>query len=105
MVMSFDVAEIQLMCANQLSSVFREVKNVRLTVETVVSQLGPGFVTGKVIVYTGDCMPAIQDLQKMKGTINVFPEVKQLYLFAALHDIDLQFIWQSRESDALSHAD
>ncbi len=105
MVMSFDAAEIQLMRANQLSSVFREVKNVRLAVETVVSRLGPEFVAGKVIVYTGDCMPAIQDLQKMKGTVNVFPEVKRLFLFAAVHDIDLEFIWESRESDALLHAD
>ena len=100
--MSFDVAEIQLMRANQLSSVFREVKNIRLALETIVSQLGPNLFTGKVIVYTGDCMPAIQDLQKVKGTVNVF---QQLVLFVALHDIDLDFIWESRESDALLHAD
>ena len=56
-------------------------------------------------MFTSDCMPAIQDLQKMKGTLNVSPEVKQLFLFAALHDIDLKFIWESRKSDALLHAD
>ena len=39
------------------------------------------------------------------GTVNVFPEVKQLVLFAALHDIDIELIWESRESDALLHAD
>ena len=105
MVMSFDAEEIKLMQQNQLSSVFREVKNVRLAVETVVSSLGHDAVCGKVIVYTGDRMPAIQDLKKMKGSINVFLEVKQLFLFAASHDLQLDFIWESRESDALLHAD
>ena len=104
-VMSFDATEIGLMHANQLSSVFCEVKNVRLAVDTLVSQVGHHQVTGKVIVYTGDCMPALQDLQKMKGTVNVVPQVKQLFLFAAAHDTGLEFIWQPRESDALLHAD
>ena len=44
----------------------------------MVRQLGPA-VRGKVIVYTGDCMPAIQDLLKMKGTVDVFPEVFELF--------------------------
>ena len=64
--MSFDEQEIQLMLANNLSPVFREVKNVRLSVETVVSQLGSDNVAGNVIVFTGDCLPAIQDLLTMK---------------------------------------
>ena len=55
-------------------------------------------------------MPATQDLQKMEGTVDVVPEVRQLYSFAAAHvtgsiDVQLDFIWQSRESDALLHAD
>ena len=101
MVMSLDAVEIQLMYANQLSSVYREVKNVRLAVETLISQLGTAAVSGKVVVYTGDCMPALQDLQKMKGTVDVFPEVKKLYLAAAANDVHLEFVWQSRESDLL----
>ena len=107
MVMSFDAEEMELMQKNQLSSVFREVKNVRLPVETFVSNLGHDAVSGKVIVYTGDCMPAIQDLKKIKGSVNVFPEVKQLqlFLFAASHDLHFDFIWESKESDALLHAD
>ena len=66
MVMSFDAYEIHLMQTGQLSSVFREVKNVRLAIEAIVFQLGSSGVAGKVIVYTGDCLPAIQDLLKMK---------------------------------------
>lgn len=75
---SFNPEEIRLMSVNKLSSVFREVKNVRLAVETVVHKLGSDIVGGKVIVYTGDCLPAIQSLPKMKGTVAVFPEVRQL---------------------------
>lgn len=108
MVMSFDAQEMQLMHANKLSSVFREVKNVRLAVEKVVFELGSVNVAGKVIVYTGDCLPAIpaiQDLLKMKGSVDVFPEVKQLFRFAAVHDVELDFIWLPREADAMLYAD
>ena len=44
-------------------SVFREAKNARLAIKTVIQHLGRDFVTfviGKVIVYIGGCMPAIQ---------------------------------------------
>ena len=88
MVVSFTAVKIQLMHANKLSSVFPEVKNVRLAVQPVVNQLGP-VVADLVIVYTGDCMPAIQDLLKMKGTVDVFPEVFELFQFAAAHDVEL----------------
>ena len=71
------------MRANKLSSVFREVKNVRLAVETLVFQLGHDNVAGKVVVYTGDCLPAIQGLLRMKGTVDVFADVRLLYQFAA----------------------
>lgn len=64
---SFNPEEIRLMSVNKLSSVFREVKNVCLAVETVVHKLGYDIVGGKVIVYTGDRLPAIQSLPKMKG--------------------------------------
>ncbi|KAL0041151.1 hypothetical protein WJX77_006885 [Trebouxia sp. C0004] len=53
MVMTFNPNEMQLMAANKLSSVFREVKNVRLAVQTLVHHLGDN-VVGKVIVYIGD---------------------------------------------------
>ncbi len=48
-------ASIQCQC--QYHTV-REEKNVRLTVEKLVNHHGDN-VAGKVIVYTGDCMPAI----------------------------------------------
>ena len=48
---SLDPEEMLLMSAKKLSSVFCEIKNVRLAVETVVSQLGHDSVAGKVIVY------------------------------------------------------
>ena len=72
MVMSFDAHEIHLMQTGQLSSVFREVKNVRLAIEAIVFQLGSSGVAGKVIVYTRDCLPAIQDLLKMKWVQYMF---------------------------------
>ncbi len=89
MALSFEANEKQLIDANRLSSVVCEVKNGKLAVETVVHRLGHDRVTGKVIVYTGDCKPAIQDLQKMKGTVSLFSEVKQLLRFAAAHDVQL----------------
>ena len=59
-------------------------------------------VGGKVVVCTGDCLPAIQHLQMM---VNAFPQVKQLCLFPAARDIHLGCTWQSRECNALLHAD
>lgn len=90
-VVSCNTVEIQLMHANKLSSVFCEVKHARLAVQTVVSQLGPAAV-GKVIVYTGDYM---SDLLKKKGTVDVFPEVFELFSFAAAHVVTSMCIWTS----------
>ena len=44
-----------------------------------------------VIVYTGDCMPAIQDLLKMKGTVDIFPE----YLSCLDLQLFMMCIWTS----------
>lgn len=105
MAMSFDQWEIDSMQAGTLSSVYRETKNARLALEYVVYSLGPANVAGRLVVYTGDCFPAIPDLLKMKGTCNVFPEVKRLYLFAAMHDVHVDFVWVRRTHEWLQYAD
>ena len=58
-----------------------------------------------MVVYTGDCFPAMQSLVKMKGTPAVFPEVRELYLFAAEHDVHVEFAWMPRTAEWLQHAD
>ena len=68
-------------------------------------KLGSDIVGDRVIVYTGDCLPAMQSLQEMKGTVDVFPEVRQLYHFVAAYHVHLDFIWQARGSDLMLHAD
>ena len=62
------------MNSNSLSSVYRETKNARLAVQYVVQCLGSA-LSGGMVVYTVDCFPAIQSLLKMRGTLEVFPEV------------------------------
>ncbi|DBA66486.1 TPA: hypothetical protein ACH3X2_002457 [Trebouxia sp. C0005] len=74
MVVFFDPAKMQLMSVNKLSLWFCEVKNVRLAVETVVHKLRSEIVGSRMILHTGDCLPAIQ----MGGTIRIFPEGRQL---------------------------
>lgn len=69
MAMSFDQREIDSMQAGTLPSVCRETKNTRLAFEYVVYSLGPANVAGRLVVYTRDCFPAIQDLLKMKRYI------------------------------------
>lgn len=76
MVVSFDSVEIDRMQDNQLSSVLRESKNARLAVETLIDSLHSSHLAGTTCVYTGDCFPAIQNMLKMKGSVQVFPEVK-----------------------------
>ena len=105
MIVSFDLSEIDKMNVNQLSSVFRETKNVRLALETIINSLPAAQLASKVFVYTGDCAPAIQGLLRMKGSIEVFPEVKQLYLTAASAQLSLDFIWRPRTDAQLVHAD
>ena len=41
----------------------------------------------------------------MKGSVEVFPEVKQLYTFAASHDVHDDFTWQPRTHAWLQYAD
>ena len=92
MQISFDANEVELMSQNKLSSVYRETRNARLAVQSVVYSLKPSQLAGAVVVYTGDCLPSIQGLQKMGGTPTVFPEIKQLFLFAAHHDVHVDFV-------------
>lgn len=105
MALSFDQPEIQSMRAGTLSSVYRETKNARLAMEYVVDCVGAAKLAGSMIVYTGDCFPAIQDLRKMKGSSNIFPEVKQLYAFVASKDVHVDFVWQPRTHEWLQYAD
>lgn len=105
MVVSFDAMEIAGMEDNQLSSVLRETKNARLAIQTLIANLPVDQVAGKVCVYTGDCFPAIQNLLKMKGSLQVFPEVKCLYESAAQADLMVDFIWKPRTDADLVFAD
>ena len=41
----------------------------------------------------------------MGGTPDVFPEITRLYLFAAHHDVHVDFIWKPRESPEMLIAD
>ena len=41
----------------------------------------------------------------MKGTPDVFPEVRELYLFAAEHDVHVEIAWMPRTAEWLQHAD
>ena len=41
----------------------------------------------------------------MKGTVDIFPDVRQLYRFVAAYYVQLDLIWQSRELDLMLHAD
>ena len=41
----------------------------------------------------------------MKGSVEVFPEVKRLYLAAAAAQLALDFIWKPRTDAQLVHAD
>ena len=85
--MTWSCRLIDSMQAETLSSVYRETKIARLALEYVVYSLGPANVAGRLVVCTGDCFPATQDLFKMKGTCQVFPEVQQLYVYAARNDV------------------
>ena len=96
MIISIDQSEIERMKVNQLSSVLRETKNVRLALETVINSIPTAQHAGRVFVYTWDCAPAIQGLLKMKGSVEVFPEVERLCLAAAAAQLALDFIWKPR---------
>ncbi len=105
MIMSFDDRQIALMQAQKLSSVLPETKNVRLAVQSVVYNIDPVGLSGAIVVLTGDCQPSIQGFLKMGGTPDVFPEIKRLCLFAAHHDVHVDFIWKPRESPEMLIAD
>ena len=47
-------------------------KFIKIEDLTTVFQLGKSDVAGKVIVYTADCLPAIQDLLKRKCSSRCF---------------------------------
>ena len=88
-----------------LSSVYRETKNARLAVEYVIDSLGCTNLAGSMVMYTGDCFPAIQDLLKMTGSVDVFPEKKRLHVLAAEHDVHVDFAWKPETHEWLQYAD
>lgn len=59
-------------------AVLRETRNFKLAVEAVIHSMTPAQLVGKMLVCTGNCAPAIQGLLKMQGSVEVFPEVKQV---------------------------
>lgn len=95
MVMSFNDSDIALMNSNQLSSVYCESRNARLAVQAVMYSVETSRLHGAVIIYTVDCLPSTQGLQKMGASPNLCPEIKQLLLFAAHHDVHVEIVWQS----------
>ena len=103
MAMSFDQREIDLMQRRALS-VYRETKNARLAVQYVVQCMGAE-MAGGLVVYSGDCFPAVQDLAKMRGASDIFVEVKALYMYATRHDVQVYFTWLPRTNEWLQHAD
>jgi len=64
-----------------LSSVLLETKNAQLARQSVVYNIDPVKLSA------------------------VFPEIKCLYLFAAHHDVQMNFIWKPRESPEMLIAD
>ena len=80
-----DSNEIKLMQAKQLSSVFRQMKNARLAVQCVIRHYEPGQLVGALILYPGDCLPI--DPSFCRRWAEVFAEIRQLFTFAAQHDV------------------
>ena len=71
-----------------------------------INHSDPVTFAGAVVVYTGDCLPSIQSLQSMSSSIpEVFSEIKQLYTFAAEHDVHVDFDWEPRETETMKYAD
>ena len=62
-------------------------------------------------VLTGDCLGGCTKIVhcflfcQMGGTLDVFPEITRLYLFAAHHDVHVDFIWKPKESPEMLIAD
>ena len=71
----------------------------------LIDSLHASQVAGIVCVYTGDCFPAIQNMSNMKGSVQVFPKVKQLYESAARADLLLDFVWKPRTDADLVYTD
>ena len=92
------------MQAGALSSVYRGTKNARLAVEYVIGSLGPVRMTGGMVVYTGDCLPAIQDLLRMKGSADVFRSNGCIHLQLVMMCMWIDFTWQPRTHEWLRYA-
>lgn len=67
-------------CKLARPSVLRETKNARLVLQYALHMLGIAAVAGGLIVYTGDCFPAVHDLLKMKGLPKVQKSNSYMYL-------------------------
>ena len=87
-IMSFVDNEIALIRSKKQMFVYRDTKNARLTVQTVVHNVTADKLSGAEIVFTEDRLPSIHGLLKgWGGNPDAFPETKQACLFAADHDV------------------
>lgn len=102
---SFSQQEVALMREGKLSSTLREVRNVRLMLESVLPHL-ENLAPNSVIVYVGDNLGCIQLLQKMRSPVDeIFAEVLAAHHLAIKHKVFLQFEWRPRTDPWLQQAD
>ena len=82
-----------------ISSVHRETLNAKLALQRAST------VSGGLLVYIGDNPGSISCLCKTRGQVGTLDIVKQSYELAAVHDVDLEFIWKPRTTAELQPAD
>lgn len=101
----FTAEQWRLVSHKHVGSTPRETKGVRMCFDAAVEQQLP-LLQHKRVKIICDNAGTVSNYKSMNGSSEQqLADVRRVYELAFQHDIDLEFVWQPRESQEVQHAD
>jgi hypothetical protein len=104
MVLGFSQQDQARMAAGQLSSQVREVRTACYLLRTCM-RTNPERVRHGTLICITDNQGAAANMSKLKGSMEEVADIREMMEEAAALDVDVQVIWQPRETDVIQRAD
>jgi len=104
MVLGFSQQDQARMAAGQLSSQVREVRTACYLLLTCM-RTNPERVRHGTLICITDNQGAAANMSKLKGSMEEVADIREMMEEAAALDVDVQVIWQPRETDVIQRAD
>ncbi len=104
MEVGFTTEELALQAANQLHSTLREIRAIRLALETLAAERAD-LMRHSTVQWFSDSQAGVALLRAMKGDVECLREIRRIYRLAMELDLDFSWEWKPRDHPMLKMAD